>query len=128
MPKESGGIQDEGVLGFSSRIYLNLPQNLLWESFSLSSWKPTYFIPGTFPQILPCRVEKDNDSGDLLTNQTQSTRYKCFSQRAANKTFWINAVTVVNGIFAFFAFVEIVWILSRAKKGRTFYGQSTVLY
>ena len=78
------------------------------------------FYPGHFPTDFTCRVEKDNDSGDLLTNQTQSTRYKCFSQRAANKTFWINAVTVVNGIFAFFAFVEIVWILSRAKKGRTF--------
>ena len=78
------------------------------------------FYPGHFPTDFTCRVEKDNDSGDPLTNQTQSTRYKCFSQRAANKTFWINAVTVVNGIFAFFAFVEIVWILLRAKKGRTF--------
>ena len=79
------------------------------------------FYPGHFPADFACRVEKGNDSGDLFTNQTQSTLYKCFSQRAANKTFWINAVTVVNGIFAFFASVEIVWILvSRAKKGRTF--------
>ena len=78
------------------------------------------FYPGHFPADFACRVEKGNDSGDLFTNQTQSTLHKCFSQRAANKTFWINAVTVVNGIFAFFAFVEIVWILSRAKKGRTF--------
>ncbi|XP_068752379.1 protein NLRC5-like [Montipora capricornis] len=78
------------------------------------------FYPGHFPTDFTCRVEKGNDSWDLFTNQTQSTLYKCFSQRAANKTFWINAVTVVNGIFAFFAFVEIVWILSRAKKGRTF--------
>ena len=78
------------------------------------------FYPGHFPTDFTCRVEKGNDSGDLFTNQTQSTLHKCFSQRAANKTFWINAVTVVNGIFAFFAFVEIVWILSRAKKGRTF--------
>ncbi|XP_068716521.1 nucleotide-binding oligomerization domain-containing protein 1-like [Montipora foliosa] len=78
------------------------------------------FYPGHFPADFACRVEKSNDSGDLFTNQTQSTLHKCFSQRAANKTFWINAVTVVNGIFAFFAFVEIVWILSRAKKGRTF--------
>ena len=78
------------------------------------------FYPGHFPADFACRVEKGNDSGDLFTNQTQSTLHKCFSQRAANKTFWINAVTVVNDIFAFFAFVEIVWILSRAKKGRTF--------
>ena len=79
------------------------------------------FYPGHFPADFACRVEKGNDSGDLFTNQTQSTLHKCFSQRAANKTFWINAVTVVNGIFAFFVSVEIVWILvSRAKKGRTF--------
>ena len=78
------------------------------------------FYPGHFPTDFTCRVEKGNDSGDLFTNQTQSTLHKCFSQRAANKTFWINAVTVVNGIFAFFAVMEIVWILSRAKKGRTF--------
>ena len=78
------------------------------------------FYPGHFPADFACRVEKGNDSGDLFTIQTQSTLHKCFSQRAANKTFWINAVTVVNAIFAFFAFVEIVWILSRAKKGRTF--------
>ena len=79
------------------------------------------FYPGHFPTDFTCRVEKGNDSGDLSTNQTQSTLHKCFSQRAGNKTLWINAVTVVNGIFAFFVSVEIVWILvSRAKKGRTF--------
>ncbi|XP_068717662.1 nucleotide-binding oligomerization domain-containing protein 1-like [Montipora capricornis] len=82
--------------------------------------KTDLFYPGHFPTDFTYRVEKGNDSGDLFTNQTQSTLHKCFSQRAANKTFWINAVTVVNGIFAFFAFVEIVWILSRANKGRTF--------
>ncbi|XP_068715996.1 protein NLRC5-like [Montipora foliosa] len=78
------------------------------------------FYPGHFPADFTCRVEKGNDSGDLFTNQTQSTLHKCFSQRARNKNIWIHAVTVVNGIFAFFAFVEILWILSRAKKGRTF--------
>ncbi|XP_068743716.1 nucleotide-binding oligomerization domain-containing protein 1-like [Montipora capricornis] len=79
------------------------------------------FYPGHFPADFTCRVEKGNDSGDLFTNQTQSTLHKCFSQRARNKNIWIHAVTVVNGIFAFFAFVEILWIfISRAKKGRTF--------
>ena len=79
------------------------------------------FYPGHFPADFTCRVEKGNDSGDLFTNQTQSTLHKCFSQRARNKNIWIHAVTMVNGIFAFFAFVEILWIfISRAKKGRTF--------
>ena len=76
--------------------------------------------PGTFPVDFPCLIKKGNDSGHLFLNQTQSTVHECISHRARNKNIWIHAVTVVNGIFAFFAFVEIVWILSRAKKGRTF--------
>ncbi|XP_068741447.1 nucleotide-binding oligomerization domain-containing protein 1-like [Montipora capricornis] len=76
--------------------------------------------PRHFPTDFTCLVKEDNDSGHLFTNQTQSTLHKCFSQRATNKNFWTNAVTVVNGIFAFFAFVEIVWILSRAKRARNF--------
>ncbi|XP_068715573.1 nucleotide-binding oligomerization domain-containing protein 1-like [Montipora foliosa] len=75
---------------------------------------------GHFPADFTCLVKKSNDSGKLYTNQTQSTLHECINQRATNKNFWINAVTVVNGIFAFFAFVEIVWILSRAKTGRNF--------
>ncbi|XP_068669938.1 nucleotide-binding oligomerization domain-containing protein 1-like [Montipora foliosa] len=78
--------------------------------------------PRHFPADFTCLVKKDNDSGHLFTNQTQSTvhQIECISQRATNKNFWTNAVTVVNGIFAFFAFVEIVWILSRAKRARNF--------
>ena len=76
--------------------------------------------PGTFPVDFSCLIKKGNDSGHLFANQTQSTVHECISQRARNKNIWIHAVTVVNGIFAFFAFVEILYILSRAKKGRTF--------
>ncbi|XP_068716101.1 protein NLRC5-like [Montipora foliosa] len=76
--------------------------------------------PGTFPVDFTCLIKKRNDSGNLFANQTQSTVHECISERARNKNIWINAVTVVNGIFALFAFVEILWILSRAKKGRTF--------
>ena len=77
------------------------------------------FYPGHFPADFTCFVKKGNNSGKLL-NQTQSTIHECFSPRATNKNFWINAVTVVNSIFAFCAFVEIVWILSRAKRERNF--------
>ena len=63
------------------------------------------FYPGHFPTDLPVVLKKIMIRGMIyLRNQTQSTRYKCFSQRAANKTFWINAVTVVNGIFRIFCF------------------------
>lgn len=73
--------------------------------------------PRHFPADFNCLLKEGNDSGDLFTNGTQS---KCISERATIKNFWISAVAVVNGIFAFFAFVEIVWILSRAKRGRNF--------
>ncbi|XP_068670184.1 protein NLRC5-like [Montipora foliosa] len=83
--------------------------------------KTDLLYPGHFPADFTCTVERGYDSGELVTNQTQSTVYECINQRATKKNFWTNAVTVVNGIFAFFAFVEIVWILSRAaKRGRTF--------
>ncbi|XP_068715997.1 protein NLRC5-like [Montipora foliosa] len=76
------------------------------------SLKTDLLYPGHFPADFTCPVERGN--------QTQSTVYKCINQRATKKNFWTNAVAMVNGIFAFFAFVEILWILSRAKKGRTF--------
>ncbi|XP_068716439.1 NACHT, LRR and PYD domains-containing protein 12-like [Montipora foliosa] len=82
--------------------------------------KTDLLYPGQFPADFTCLVERGSDSGKLLTNQTQSTVYECINRRARKKNFWTNFLAVVNGIFAVFAFVEIVWILSRAKKGRTF--------
>ena len=82
--------------------------------------KTGLLYPGHFPADFACPVERGNDLGELFTKQTQSTVYECINQRARKKNSWTNAVAVVNGIFAFFAFVEILWILSRAKKGRTF--------
>ena len=82
--------------------------------------KTDLIYPGHFPADFTCSVERGNDLGEPFTNQTQSTVYECINQRARKKNSWTNVVAVVNGIFAFFAFVEIVWILSRAKKGRTF--------
>ena len=82
--------------------------------------KTDLLYPGHFPADFTCPVERGNDSGKLSTTQTQSTVYECNNRRAGKKNFWTNAVAVVNGIFAFVAFVEIVWILLRAKKGRTF--------
>ncbi|XP_068698570.1 nucleotide-binding oligomerization domain-containing protein 1-like [Montipora foliosa] len=82
--------------------------------------KTDLLYPGHFPADFTCTVERGYDSGELFTNETQSTVYACINQRATKKNFWTNAVAVVNGIFAVFAFVEIVWILSRAKTGRNF--------
>ncbi|XP_068715995.1 nucleotide-binding oligomerization domain-containing protein 1-like [Montipora foliosa] len=82
--------------------------------------KTDLLYSGHFPADFTCPLERGNDSEKLSTNQAQSTVYECINRGAGKKNFWTNAVAVVNGIFAFVAFVEIVWILSRAKKGRTF--------
>ena len=76
--------------------------------------------PNNFPSDFKCDVM--NNSVTPSTNFTQVTQaYQCHNQRATKKTFWTNAVIVVNGAFAFFAFIEFVWILSRAgKKKETF--------
>ena len=76
-----------------------------------------------FPSDFKCDVipRAGNNSVTPSTNLTQITQaYSCHNQRATKKTFWTNAVIVVNGAFAFLVFTEIVWILSRARKGKTF--------
>ena len=73
------------------------------------------FYPSNFPSDFSCSIE------NLSFNRTQSTNsFKCFNQRAGNKKLWIKVVTPTNGIFALFAFLEIIWILSRARRGKTF--------
>ena len=75
--------------------------------------------PNNFPSDFKCDVM--NNSVTPSTNFTQVAQaYQCHNQRATKKTFWTNAVIVVNGAFAFFAFIEFVWILSRAGKKESF--------
>ncbi|XP_067021041.1 NACHT, LRR and PYD domains-containing protein 12-like [Acropora muricata] len=73
------------------------------------------FYPRTFPADFNCSTK------GFLPNQTKSTNsVHCFTQRAADKNFWTKTVKMANGIFAFFAFLEILWILSRARNGMKF--------
>ena len=78
-----------------------------------------------FPSNYKCELmpTAGNNSVTPSTNITPVTQvFQCHNQRASKKTFWINAVSVVNGIFVFLVFIEIVCILSRARKsvGRRF--------
>ena len=79
------------------------------------------FYPRTFPAEFSCSI-KGTSLGFLPINQTKSANssIQCITQRAADKNFWIETVEKVNGTFAFFAFLEILWILSRAKNGIKF--------
>ncbi|XP_067023198.1 NLR family CARD domain-containing protein 3-like [Acropora muricata] len=77
------------------------------------------FYPRSFPADLTCSIK--NVSVEFLPNQTKSTNsVLCFTQRAGDKNFWTETVKIANGIFAFFAFLEVLWMLSRARNGIKF--------
>ena len=73
------------------------------------------FYPKNFPSDFSCTIAKTS------FNLTQSTStFNCFNQRAGYKNVWIKVVKAANGIFALLAFLEIIWILSRARHGKKF--------
>ena len=80
--------------------------------------------PYNFPSDFKCDVMNISVTPSTRlpsTNFTQVTQaYQCHNQRATKKTFWTNTLIVVNGAFAFFAFIEFVWILLRAGKEERF--------
>ena len=74
------------------------------------------FYHRIFPSNFSCSIESP-----LSVNGTQSTTlFNCSNPRAGETNVWITVVTVANGIFAFFGFLEIIWILSRARHGKEF--------
>ena len=73
------------------------------------------FYAKNFPSDFSCTVAKTS------FNLTQSTNmFNCYNQRAGHKNVWITVVKAANAIFAFFAFLEILWILSRSRHGKKF--------
>ena len=81
--------------------------------------------PKSFPSNFVCKSgEEVNHKPNSPANftQTQTNTYKCHNQRAAKKSFWIDAVAVVNGICAFLVLIEIVYILIRLARNGNFKG------
>ena len=73
------------------------------------------FYPKNFPSDFSCSIK------NLSVKITKSTNLSnCNTTRADEKNVWITAAEVVNGFFAFCAFVEIICILSRARNGKKF--------
>ena len=71
--------------------------------------------PKNFPSDFSCSIK------DLSVNLTESIDlFKCNTTRADEKNIWTKAVEVINGFFAFCAFVEIIWILWRARNDKNF--------
>ena len=85
--------------------------------------------PANFPSDFPCPVAKGSHAanGSSTSNIQDSPMYECHNQRATKKTFWIYAVSVVNGAFVLIILIEIICILSRARKGKKFMEDSQFL-
>ena len=93
-------------------VYLcQLVVSITLEMTFFASLMTHLFYPSNFPSHFSCS----------LFNRTQSTNFfTCFNDQASYKNIWIKVVATANGILAFFAFLEIIWILSRARNGKKF--------
>ena len=69
------------------------------------------FYPKIFPSDFSCSVQNPS---------FKRTQFNCSNQRAGYRNVWTKVVTAANGIFAIFAFLEILWILSRGRHGKQF--------
>ena len=73
------------------------------------------FYPRNFPSDFSCSIENPS-----FTRTQSPNLFNCYNQRAGYKNVWTTVVTAANGIFAIFAFLEILWILSRGRHGKQF--------
>ena len=77
-----------------------------------------------FPSNFECDPfeQGSNSSAFSSTNGSQAKTdiYPCRNRRATKKLRGSVALTVFNGILAFFAVIELVWIFSRARNGMQF--------
>ena len=83
------------------------------------------FYPRKFPSNLKCKVMRGvvNQTANTTGNAPTQT-YECNTHRAHKKTSWMNALHVVDGFFVFILLIEILVILSRARKGTRFVNDS----
>ncbi|XP_044175185.1 NACHT, LRR and PYD domains-containing protein 14-like [Acropora millepora] len=72
------------------------------------------FYPKNFPSNFNCTVK------NLSVKRTDPNLFNCNTTRAGEKNVWITLAEVINGCFALCAFVEIIWILSRARNSKKF--------
>ncbi|XP_044179827.1 protein NLRC5-like [Acropora millepora] len=78
--------------------------------------KSPILYSSNFPSNFSCSLVNSRS-----VNGTQSTTlFNCSNLRARYKNIWMEVVAATNGIFAIFAFLEIIWILSRGRHGKQF--------
>ncbi|CAH3119463.1 unnamed protein product [Porites lobata] len=67
--------------------------------------------PRSFPSNFNCNLIKEGNFTAAQNVKRTQTSYECHNQRAAKKTFWANAVIVVNGVLMFLVFIEVLYIV-----------------
>ena len=77
--------------------------------------------PSKFSSKFHCYLTDGTTQPRNSSNNAQhSTLHDCHNQRAAKKTFWMDFVLVLNGIFVVSILIEIVYIFFKACKERDF--------
>ena len=77
--------------------------------------------PSKFSSMFHCYLTDGITQPRNSSNNAQhSTLHDCHNQRAAKKTFWMDFVLVLNGIFVVSILIEIVYIFFKACKERDF--------
>ena len=77
--------------------------------------------PRRFPSNFNCNLIKEGNFTAAPNVKRTQTSYECHNQRAAKKTFWANAVIVVNGVLMFLVFIEVLYIVFLwLRKGQRF--------
>lgn len=78
------------------------------------------FYPTNFPSDFNCNLQASREGRHVVNasaniqNMTQT--FECHNQRATKKTFWNNAVSVINGGFALVTLIEFFYLLWRARR------------
>ena len=88
-----------------------LLHGIVWTITFIVLLETHLFYPGNFSSDFSCSIKNPS------FNRTQ---FNCHNKRADYKNGWIKVVIAANGIFAIFALLEILWILSRARNGKVF--------
>ena len=84
----------------------------------------TFYESIDFPSNFECDPFKQGSNSSAFSttigSQAKTDIYPCRNRRATKKLRGSVALTVFNGILAFFAVIELVWIFSRARNGTQF--------
>ena len=116
---DQGNALSTGYKLFKAYCYQLLLRLYLGVFFIILQTRRLY--PLKFPSKFHCNLtDGTTQPWNSSDNAQNSTLHDCHNLRAVKKTFWINAVLVVNGILVVGILIEIVYLFLRACRQRDF--------